>query len=502
MIRVDRLGVIDHIINASQRGATVKIICPFSEENSNIIRKIDEQASAVKVLNGNHSPFGMYIIDSEKFLRAEVKEPQAETFSEAIGFAVYSNSKLSVDFFRSVFELLWNEHTLNEELKRADKMQKQFINIAAHELRTPIQPILGLLGLLRSRKTEIKKQELDASLDLIMRNALRLKRLAEDILDVSKIESRSLVMHKELLNLNEAISGAVQDIIKNQLDSRGGQISYEPIEDTILVEADRFRLIQVVSNLLSNAVKFTKRNGGTIQISMKKKDDYGQEVALVSVKDTGIGIDPEIFPRLFEKFASNSFQGTGLGLFLSRSIIEAQGGRIWAENNTDGQNGATFYFTLPITSNKRDSEKQRRVILKTKTTKTTTKTKDNGKMKNILIVDDEPDVCTVLKQVLEQYGFSADSYDDPILALENFKTGLYELLLLDIKMPEMNGFLLYQEMKKIDNKIKVCFLTASEMYYEEFRKEEFCGLDKDLFLRKPIRNEDLFNEISRIINSN
>jgi two-component system sensor histidine kinase VicK len=171
MIRVDRLGVIDHIINASQRGATVKIICPFSEENSNIIRKIDEQASAVKVLNGNHSPFGMYIIDSEKFLRAEVKEPQAETFSEAIGFAVYSNSKLSVDFFRSVFELLWNEHTLNEELKRADKMQKQFINIAAHELRTPIQPILGLLGLLRSRKTEIKKQELDESLDLIMRNA-------------------------------------------------------------------------------------------------------------------------------------------------------------------------------------------------------------------------------------------------------------------------------------------------------------------------------------------
>ncbi len=356
LVRVDRLGVIDHIINASQRGATVKIICPLSEENSKITRKIDEHASDVKVLNGNKSPYGMYIIDAEKFLRAEVKEPMAETFSDAIGFAVYSNSKLSVDSFRSVFELLWKEHTLNEELKRADKMQKQFINIAAHELRTPIQPILGFLGLLRSRKTEITKQELDESLDLIMRNAMRLKRLAEDILDVTKIESQSLEIHKELLNLNEAVSGAVQDIIKNQFDSRRGQIFYEPIEDAILVEADRFRLNQVVSNLLSNAVKFTKRNGGTIRISMKKKDDYGQEVALVSVKDTGVGIDPEILPRLFEKFASKSFQGTGLGLFLSRSIIEAQGGRIWAENNTDGQNGATFYFTLPIISNKLDSQ--------------------------------------------------------------------------------------------------------------------------------------------------
>jgi two-component system, OmpR family, sensor histidine kinase VicK len=359
LIRVDRLGVIDHIINASQRGATVKIICPLSEENSNIKKKIDEQASGVKVLDGNNSPYGMYIMDGERFLRAEVKEPKAETFSDAIGFAVYSNSKLSVDSFRSVFELLWNEHTLNEELKRADKMQKQFINIAAHELRTPIQPIIGFLGLLRSRKTEITKQELDESLDLIMRNALRLKGLAEDILDVTKIESQSLVIHKELLNLNEAISGAVQDIIENQYGSRRRQISYEPIEDTILVEADRFRLYQVVSNILSNAVKFTKRNGGTIHINMSKKYDNGQEVALVSVKDTGVGIDPEILPRLFEKFVSKSFQGTGLGLFLSRSMIEAQGGRLWAENNTGGQNGATFYFTLPISSNERDSQNQR-----------------------------------------------------------------------------------------------------------------------------------------------
>jgi signal transduction histidine kinase len=130
----------------------------------------------------------MYIMDGEKFLKAEVREPEAETFSEAIGFCVYSNSKLSVNSFRSIFGLLWNQHTINEELKRADKMQKQFINIAAHELRTPIQPILGMLKLLRW-KTYIGKDELDESLDLMIRNAMRLKQLSEDILDVRMIES-------------------------------------------------------------------------------------------------------------------------------------------------------------------------------------------------------------------------------------------------------------------------------------------------------------------------
>jgi CheY-like chemotaxis protein len=141
--------------------------------------------------------------------------------------------------------------------------------------------------------------------------------------------------------------------------------------------------------------------------------------------------------------------------------------------------------------------------VKLTTTKTRKTTKGNGTMKKILEVDDEPDVCTMLRKVLEQYGFNTDSYDDPILGLENFKAVLYELLLLDIKMPEMDGFLLYQEMKKTDNKINVCFLTASEMYNEKLReKEGFAALDKDLFLRKPIKNEDLINEVCRIINSN
>jgi CheY-like chemotaxis protein len=122
--------------------------------------------------------------------------------------------------------------------------------------------------------------------------------------------------------------------------------------------------------------------------------------------------------------------------------------------------------------------------------------------KKILLVEDEQDLSVVFNMVLEDGGYEVDCFTDPLLALKNFESGFYDLVILDIKMPEMDGFELHMKLKKIDNAVKICFLTASEMYYEEFRKEEFCGLDKDLFLRKPIKNEDLIKEINRIMNLN
>ena len=125
-----------------------------------------------------------------------------------------------------------------------------------------------------------------------------------------------------------------------------------------------------------------------------------------------------------------------------------------------------------------------------------------NKKKRVLIVDDEPDVTLVLKQVLDENGFDADSYDDPRLALNNFKANMYDLLLLDIKMPDINGLDLYQEMRKIDDKVKVCFLTASEMFYEKFRKEEpYSKFDKELFIAKPIENEELLDHLNKVINN-
>ena len=347
MVRADKLGIIDYLLEASaKKSATIKIICPLTEDNSEIVKGISEKAPNIEILNSIGSHSGLFIVDGAKFMRFELKEPKAKEFSEAIGFIIYSNSKVGVDSSKLFFELFWNERVQYEKLmeyeklKEADKMQKEFINIAAHELRTPIQPVLGLAEVLSSQIKDAQQLKL---LDVISRNAKRLQRLTEDILDVTKIESHALKLKFEQFNLNGVISDCIQDA-RNGVEKASGRVKllYQPKEDIILVEADKGRITQVISNLLSNAIKFTEE--GTINVSMEKQDI--NQVSL-SIRDTGCGIDPEILSRLFTKFATKSFEGTGLGLFISKSIIEVHGGKIWAQNNAAGR-GATFSFILPI----------------------------------------------------------------------------------------------------------------------------------------------------------
>lgn len=345
LVRSENLGIIDKLIETTQKGATVKIICPMSEQNVNTVEKISR--SQVQLLDGNTSNYGMYIVDGEKFFRAELKEPMADKFSEAAGLVIYSNRKTTVDSFKSVFELLWNERVLVEELKKADKMQKEFINITAHELRTPIQPILVVIDTLLSKKGNIEDYE--ELLNMIRRNAKRLQRVTENVLDVTRIESGSFGLKKELFDLNEVIMAVLAaygsdvkkvDQLKIILTSK----------ESFYVEADKVRIAQVISNLLNNAMKFTQE--GTIAISCNKMEhDNDKHSATFCMKDTGVGIHPEIYPKLFSKFASHSDGGIGLGLYLCKNIVKAHGGRIWAENNPDGK-GSAFFFTLPLQNSK------------------------------------------------------------------------------------------------------------------------------------------------------
>src|SRR5918994_2053513 len=328
----------------AQRGIKVRILTPKDDLIEEKAQKLIQQHMDIRYIEpSSQTKVSIIVADNNSSLSVELKDDTKRTSYEAIGLATFSNSKPTVLSYISIFESLWKQADLyqqlensnkdlaaaNEKLKESDKIQKEFINVAAHELRTPIQPILGLSEVLQSK---IKDNERRVLVDVISRNAKRLQRLTEDILDVTKIESQSLQLQKERFNLNEVIMNVIADYesqIKKINDVEVSLIG----KGVFFVEADKGRLNQVISNLLDNAIKFTQK--GSIVISTQRKDNDNN--VIVSIKDTGIGIDHELMPRLFTKFASKSFVGTGLGLFISKSIIEAHGGRIWAENNSDGK---------------------------------------------------------------------------------------------------------------------------------------------------------------------
>jgi signal transduction histidine kinase len=273
-----------------------------------------------------------------------------------IAFIILSwNKRLKTSVMNRTFELKRANDSLiesnrlleaaNEQLKVHDRMQKEFINVAAHELRTPIMPILGDAQYIERQfdnddpRIQIEKDQVSS----LIRNAKRLDRLASDILDVTRIESKSLKLNKEKFNLKDIVLSNLADIKRFEYEGSGfPDIKYTPKD--IIVNADKGRLSQVIANLLSNAIKFTDK--GVITIKTSAAD--GEVIA--SIRDSGSGIDPEIFPKLFSKFITKSDRGTGLGLFISKSIIESHGGKIWAENNRF-EPGATFYFSLPAVDN-------------------------------------------------------------------------------------------------------------------------------------------------------
>ena len=216
--------------------------------------------------------------------------------------------------------------------------------MAAHELRTPIQPILGLADVLRDHVSDSYQCKL---LDVIMKNARRLQRLTSDLLDVSKIENKLVNLSKSQFDLNRKIMDVINDIYQSldkEYESKKINIIFEP-KEVITVIADKDRIYQVVSNLLNNAIKFTDNGTITVTASLNYINSKYKE-AIVNITDSGKGIDPAVIPRLFSKFTTTSYSGTGLGLFISKGIVESHGGKIWARNNSNGT-GACFSFSLP-----------------------------------------------------------------------------------------------------------------------------------------------------------
>lgn len=282
----------------------------------------------------------------------------------------------------------------NEGLELHDKMQQEFINVAAHELRTPIQAIAGNLELIELihipsllqqssqdkmnsdkeleslLKDKEQFQEFKKELASIYRNSQRLEKLVNNILDVTRIESNRLKLNKEYFNLNEKIRNVIDDI-RNKKDYsekkvKNINIIFQSPKDPITIYADKIRMFEVISNLIENAIKFSENEPINISVKLLQNNAEGDEehkdketvgnygaattlptAAVVSIKDRGKGIDKEILSQLFTKFATKSYKGTGLGLYLAKNIIDAHDGKIWAKNNKDGK-GATFSFRLPL----------------------------------------------------------------------------------------------------------------------------------------------------------
>lgn len=376
-LQIGGLQLLKEIVE--KNNVKVRILVPADTEAKLTIKEISISNPGIDIRSleeALQTSITMIIVDRKECIIVESKDDTKETPYDAAGITTYSNSKTIATSYVSIFESLWNQTELFEELKKSNRqlanlykqviatnkqmktssnMQKEFINVAAHELRAPIQPILGLAEVLRqqNQQPDNKEDQMYSEnyelLNVIIRNAKRLQQLTENILDVTKIENNSMELNKEEFILSKAVLESFTDFA-NQLSKEQKEnvkLTVALDEGDVLVVADKHRINQVINNLLNNALKFTKQ--GQITISTEKEKKYGKE-AIVKIQDSGPGIDPDIMPRLFTKFATKSYSGTGLGLFISKSIVETHGGKMWAENNLDGK-GATFLFTLPIAKN-------------------------------------------------------------------------------------------------------------------------------------------------------
>lgn len=346
LVRAEELGIISKLIQGSEeRGAEVRILCPHDESNSHLVCSIKNGPKRVAILPYQKYCFSsiLLIVNSNEFIHMELKNLTEEASESVVGLAVHSNSKPSVETFKTFFNVLWNQTSLNEEFRKRDKVKDEFIAVASHELRTPIQPILGYAYM--AKKGKVSQEE---AWDAVLKEARRLQKLANDILDVSKMESGNIIYFMDNEKINRLLVSAANSV-KSELPANVEiSVEFDQADADLEIWIDRSRMTQVISNLLGNAVKFTER--GRIRIITRAL--HNENKIEIRISDTGRGISDDMLPLLFEKFATRghgnvqNHKGTGLGLYICKAIVNGHNGEISAFNNSDA--GATFVITLPI----------------------------------------------------------------------------------------------------------------------------------------------------------
>lgn len=346
------MGALTLLKNASEKQKVkIRMLIPSSDKSEVLIEQTKSNVPKIDIrtISANlETKISILVVDSKQCLILELKDDKQNTSYEAVGLSTYSMSPTIISSYLAVFESFWRQAELFEKMKEVELLEKDFVNIAAHELRNPIQPIIGFSELLYSK---IDNHEHRRLLDEVILNAKRLERLSRLMLDVTRIENNSLVLIKEVVDASKVMKDIV-DSYNHKLEEKNTEINNENSKLIIIQNGitninaaiDKVRITQVFCNILDNAISFSQE--GKIHVMLKREKQNGQEFLITSVQDMGPGIDPEIMSKLFTKFASKSDVGTGLGLFISKGIVEAHGGKIWAENNLG--RGATFSFSLPI----------------------------------------------------------------------------------------------------------------------------------------------------------
>jgi two-component system, OmpR family, sensor histidine kinase VicK len=358
-------GIISMLVEASgKRNVTVNLVIPTYESDKiqddflrteSVARNFRfKMKSIAPVTTQTHKIKTTFlIVDKKSVFIIDVKDDNKDNFLEAVGYATFHTSKSRTESYNFIFDTIWRQADLYESLREAnrnliysyqkleehDAMEKEFINLAAHELRTPSQSIIGYSEMLKDLPERNKQYE-----EAISRNAERLYSLVTNMLSIARIESQTMKLNKIIFDLNIKIENVIRDV-SQQIELRKAdkvRIDFRP-SGKINIIADKEKIFQVFANLLNNAIKFT--NEGTINIRVKEKEKTNE--AVVTIKDSGSGIDPEIIPHLFSKFKTKSEKGLGLGLYISKNIVEAHHGKIEAYNNPNSK-GATFAVTLPL----------------------------------------------------------------------------------------------------------------------------------------------------------
>ena len=347
------MGALPLLRNASEKQKVkIRMLLPSSDRSDQLIEETKSNVPNIDIRTISSSletKISILIVDNKQCLILELKDDKQNTSHDAVGLATYSISPTIISSYLAIFESFWRQAELFEKMKEVEILEKDFINFAAHELRNPVQPIIGFSELLYSK---IENQEHRRLLDEVILNARRLERLARVMLDVTRIENNSLILTKETVDIAKVVKDIVDSYNQN-LREKNVVNKSKNLEELMIIQngvkdlevtLDKVRITQVICNILDNALSFSHE--GKIKVVLNKEKRNRQNFLLVRVKDTGPGIDPEILSKLFTKFASKSDMGTGLGLFISKGIVEAHGGKIWAENNPN--RGATFSFILPI----------------------------------------------------------------------------------------------------------------------------------------------------------